>query len=371
MSRHRILRPREQQPLTELDERKPWRRPLRRAQWSAYWQRFFGGGRPGDSIPARYKPIDLDEAVYDVDHALHDCGSCLPEVRREPARRCVSQMLLSGYRPAERVRPAFDRVAQQAVHPDLHTRGRAPTGVRGVAESLPPEDSGLHAGETEDLLISWGEREFDVQGWFRRRVLTVDEELAFAGSETRLISLPTTITHRGGAFTVEKRVYIRGDLDPVKWLVNPVNWEELGQFFARTEREKDQKRFAEGDAESWRDVLCEDFLVSWNGFMTYSFRQKLKVDYSVTADVARSDYSLMYEQDDQIELNEGFFEVAKYSSNPEWLAGTMRKTLRFSSSVLNMMAPAILSMFLDSKADGFNRLAQELSSRPGTSNEGS
>jgi hypothetical protein len=163
-------------------------------------------------------------------------------------------------------------------------------------------------------------------------------------------------------------VFLRQKLSRVNRLVNPMNWVELGEFFAVTKREADGTRGPKREAESWYGVLLEDFIVSWNGLATHRFNQKLKVDYTVLPNVARTDYSLMYEEDDQIEVNEGFFEVRRDATMPKgWIAGTMKKTVRFKSSLLNFLAPAMLAMFLDSKTGGFGAFVDTKKSGKGES----
>ena len=79
---------------------------------------------------------------------------------------------------------------------------------------------------------------------------------------------------------------------------------------------------------------------------------------SVTPEVVRADYSLMYEQDDKIALNEGFFTARTVAGSQGWVDVTMSKTVRFTSSILNLLAPAILAMFLDNKVGGFKQLIE-------------
>src|SRR5262249_21484755 len=138
---------------------------------------------------------------------------------------------------------------------------------------------------------------------------------------------------------------------------NPVNWHQLGDFFKKTDRLL-PKRAPASDHAPWRGVLYEEFVVDWNHINSYVFRQKLKVDYTVDPDLVRADYSLMYEQDEQIQLNEGFFEARQIAGSRGWVHAKMSKTVRFNSSILNLLAPAILAMFLDNKTEGFKHLLQ-------------
>jgi hypothetical protein len=257
-------------------------------------------------------------------------------------------MLMYGYRPAVERRQQFDDLTRAAAASD------------GALDDAHPDD--LTAANAKEFLIKWGEREFSPWAILADQRLPVAEELTQVSDQTRLVSRPTQILHAQGAFVVEKKVYLRTRLEDVKHLVNPENWEHLGEFFARTFKENQPNSVGGSGAEPWHGVLREDFIVSWNGFTTNVFKQRLKVDYSVTPQIARTDYALMYEEDDQIALNEGFLEVkdAREDKLPDgWISGTMRKKLKFTSSMLNLLSPALLSMILDSKAGGFNNFLDE------------
>jgi hypothetical protein len=339
----RGLRSARHEPAADRDTRTP----LRRAQWSTYFLRFFGSVQTGDPLPSALAPDSLEETT-DVLNRKYD-----PGVRdwcgRYLVRRCVSQMLLRGHRPRN---PAMlDQLMEKAAQPMANEPSSMAEQVAAATNSRNPV--------ARDFLIGWGEREFNVPGPFRRRAGSIPDAVREIdpGGE-RIVSLPTRIFHEGGAFTFVKEVGLRQDLEKVKWLVNPLNWVALGEFFARTES-VDGKRGSRGDKDAWSGVLAEDFIVSWNGFTTHSFKQKLKVDYTVEPELARTDYSLMYEEDDQIELNQGFFQAERLKGPPGWIHGHMQKTLKFKSSVLNMLAPAIFSMFLDSKAGAFGAFVDD------------
>jgi hypothetical protein len=323
-------------------ERNPLREQLQQALWSSYFHRFFGDRTT--AIASVFAPLSLDDAMDALRSARAAHATHKDRPTKDLVRRCVSQMLLCGYRPHHR----FDAFLKESAGPKRGTAARQ----RGA--------DGKHGTERErtmDFLVGWGEREFDLPGASQRRIVSIDEELRDASPRQRVISLPTQIVHRGDAYSVEKQGYFRRQLRDVARLVNPVNWVKLGEFFVRTERESPNPG-PKSDRSPWHGVLAEDFMVNWNGLNTYVFRQKLKVDYSVLPGLARSDYALMYEQDDQICLNEGFFEARTVPGSQGWVHVTMRKTVRFTSSILNLLAPAFLSMFLDSKAGGFIQLIE-------------
>lgn len=300
------------------------RAALRRAQWSSYYHRFFGRVRSGDRVPDVVAPMTLDDSTDLLERVY------TPQVR-PVVRRCVSQMLLYGHRPAPERRAQFDHLAQCSVAPD---------------------DATAAADSAKTALLRWAEREFGVAEPSFDELLW---EMRTAAADVRLIALPTRLVHDRGAFLVTKDVYLRTSIEAVKALVNPENWELMGEFFAATYREGHANDAELRPATPWSGVLREDFIASWNTTTTSVFRQRLKIDYTVAADLVRSDYALMYEEDDQVTVNEGFIEVRESEALPPgWIAGTMQKKVKFTSSVLNLLCPALISMLLDSQVGGFN-----------------
>src|SRR5262245_24569357 len=86
------------------------RAELRQVQWSSYYHRFFGRVRSGDRLPATVAPLTLDASTALLTRVY--------EPRFRPvARRCVSQMLLYGHRPAPERRDQFDHLARCSIAP--------------------------------------------------------------------------------------------------------------------------------------------------------------------------------------------------------------------------------------------------------------
>ncbi|MDX2169758.1 MAG: hypothetical protein SF182_21995 [Deltaproteobacteria bacterium] len=304
------------------------RAELRQVQWSSYYHRFFGRVRSGDRVPDAVAPLTLDDSTALLDRVY------TPRLR-PVARRCVSQMLLYGHRPAPERRDQFERLARCSV---------APTGVAEAAPHGP--------GVAKTALLRWAEREF---GLTAPPFPALREEMVNAADDVTLIALPTRLVHDRGAFLVEKDVYLRATVRELAGLVNPENWEQLGEFFAATYREGHANDPGERPPEPWSGVLREDFVASWNSATTSVFQQRLRIEYTVEPDRARSDYALMYEADDQVTVNEGYLEVRRDDALPDgWVAGTMTKKVKFTSSLLNLLCPALISMLLDSQVGGFN-----------------
>jgi len=323
---------------------------LRQALWSSYFHRFYGGRHKGYVSPV-FAPITLDGAL-EMLQTMSNATPVNDRPRRDLVRRCVSQMLLCGHQPDLRFKDMLVDSALGVEVPSARKRAAPPVAVRRAAA-----DDDEQMAQAKDRLVSWGEQEFDVPGALQRRTPSLEEQLGNAGPGQNVITLPTQIVHRGDAYTAEKEGYFRLALRDVETSLNPVNWHQLGAFFLRTERERPDPG-PKSHRAPWQGVLAEDFAVDWNGFNTYVFRQKLKIDYIVAPDVVRADYSLMYEQDDQIELNEGFFDARPIQGAQGWIHSRMSKTVRFSSSILNLLAPAILAMYLDDKTAGFTYLIE-------------
>jgi hypothetical protein len=346
-----VAHARSQHRAAALERYRPVRAQLRRALWSSYFYRFFGGQHTG-FVPSPFVPMSLDRALDTLQTAANGQTPEADRPSRDLVRRCVSQILLCGHQPDSRFGPML---VDSTKGIDRCTRDAKPSApaVRAGAAGVSDEE----CARAIKILIGWGEQEFDVPGALQRRATSPEEELRDASPTQVAQTLPTQVVHRGDAFTVEKHGYFRRDLAGVSRLVNPVNWTKLGEFFERTDREH-PTHGPKSDRKEWHGVLGEDFVVSWNGFNSYLFEQKLKIDFSVSRDLVRTDYSLMYEEDDQIVLNEGFFDARTMPGSQGWIHVTMSKTVRFSSSILNLLAPAILAMFLDSKIGGFKQLIE-------------
>jgi len=324
---------------------------LRQALWSSYFHRFYGGRHKGYVSPV-FAPITLDSALEMLQTMSNGATPANDRPRPDLVRRCVSQMLLCGHQPDRRFMNVLIDSARGVEVPASRKRAAPRVAGRRAAG-----DDDEEMAQAKELLVSWGEQEFDVPGALQRRTPSLEEQLSNAGPRQNVMTLPTQIVHRGDAYTVEKEGYFRLALRDVGPSLNPVNWHQLGEFFMRTQRERPDPG-PKSHRAPWQGVLAEDFVVDWNGFNSYVFRQKLKVDYSVAPDVVRADYSLMYEQDDQIELNEGFFDARPIQGAQGWIHSRMSKTVRFGSSILNLLAPAILAMFLDDKTAGFTHLIE-------------
>jgi hypothetical protein len=335
----------------EADFDPMWRRdrtraPLRQAQWSAYYHRFFGRVRPGDQVPAAYAPLSLDDATA----ALHDAlraPLAVPAhepIRHDIVRRCAASILIYGHRPSAGRKDDFERVMTIAATPEVGARAgktRQPTAERA-----------------KDFLIRWGTAAFLPIDPEQEMDLRIPERLKETPNDKHLVALPTTITNTQSGFAFDKRVYMRTTIAAVRHLINPENWSHLGLFFALTRRE-DEKPDQRGKAIPWHGVLDEHFIVSWNEVQTSVFKQRLKVDYSVTRDLVRTDYALMYEEDDQVVVNDGFMQISRERDLPPgWIAGRMQKKLKFTSSLQNLFCPALLSMLVDGTVGGFNNFVR-------------
>lgn len=161
-----------------------------------------------------------------------------------------------------------------------------------------------------------------------------------------LIVEPAKIELAGGVSTISKRARFQVRVDAIKELLNPDNWFNLGPFFEAVGAVPGRK--AGRGEEGWSGLFEEKFVVAWSRFRLQSYHTFLHVDYTVAADRVRTDYSLAYEVDDQIERDNGFIEVKGIPGRLGWCEYYAEKAMRFRSPQANMLAPMIMLVFLES-----------------------
>lgn len=299
------------QPGAHADER----RAMRVALWCSYSHRFFGARHGEGELPTALRPVTCDDAIRTL-HGVKDT------VHPAVLRRCVGQMLVSGF-TADHCRCEFEEVA-----------------VAAAAGECDPD-------RAVAWLRTWGEHAYGPRARVWRQGLP---ESPMRHGHPGIVLMPTTVTHDGDAFTVRTELLLQHELTrQVKALVNPKNWHKLGSYFATTKRVSGR----DGPRGAWRGTLQEEFVVNWNFVRADTLDQLLEVDYTVTPSLARTDYALMYEEDNKVLINEGFLEVQTVPASPGWIRLSMEKTAKFTSTFLNLAAPAVLAMFLESHAGGF------------------
>src|SRR6185436_9088119 len=104
-----------------------------------------------------------------------------------------------------------------------------------------------------------------------------------------------------------------------------------------------------------KGTVFENFVVTWNTFAAQSFKVHLKVTRRARAGMMRTDYSLINEEDDKLLVDEGYGEARRIGERRGWTLYTGVKTLKFASTLQNLLSPGVMAMFLDSTASTLTR----------------
>jgi len=322
----------------------------RASLWSVYFHRFFGEVAPVGEAPFEYSPMSQDDSCRTL-YRLEQKRRVEPEM----VERCVSQMLVAGYRPAhDCVRP-LEHLSRTALS----------------AASLEPAEA-LTEGSRRR-----GPRDALERMWWRARArydevaaqaMIPEDAIAAAPSHLGLgtervmhLVAPTEIRYEGSAVTVTKEVWARRDLRSVGPRIDPRRWSEISLFITDTRRydvEEDEE--ARG---GWRGTLAEQFRLNWNQFRYSSFNVKLHVDYTESEGQHKADYRLAYEEDDQLQRDDGFVMAEKVAGYPGWTHYKMEKSVKFASAFQNFLVPAVIAMWVEQDTDDF--LAREGRARRG------
>jgi hypothetical protein len=282
----------------------------RAARWSAYFHRFTGWPHGRHELPGDLVPMSCRQAFETL--------SAVPDERTDTVQRSVSHLLVAGWEPERRHLDRLAAVARaacdDATDPDdpvQYLRARAPVEPVGrVVEARPvlPPPSGQ-----------------------------------------KTIAYPSRVTIVDGVATVRTEALVPRPLDRVAELIQPQNWHRLGPFFRSTD-------LLEREETKRRDELVEHFVVDWNSFNVQEFRVHLHVDYGEQDEAdggktARTDYAILYEEDDQILVDDGFGQARRIPGHPGWTHYIGEKKVKFASPMLNLLSPAITAMLLETNTD--------------------
>lgn len=302
----------------------------RAALWSAYFHRFFGSAH--GQVPASHRPLTFDDTC-EVLRQVYE-GSKQQHPRPAFLTRCLSQMALAGYRPSGSYKAHFATLA------------------RAARPATDPE----HALNS---LLDHG-RKYYAPGLLR---VPLSGSADSTAGQVDVINDPkaTEVTFDGWVWTVKKEYVIARPIGKVAELLNPVNWERLTPYFKATRR-VDPPKTASNGPEPWSGTLHETVVVNWNAIAFQSFEAFLNVDYTNAKSTVRADYSLKYEKDSQILVDDGYAQAQRderpLANDPntklEVTRYTAFKRLRFKSSYLNLIAPAVMSMFLENDQTGIS-----------------
>jgi len=277
----------------------------RAALWSAYYHRFAGAPRAAALVEGR-QPLSPDAA----------CGVLaeMPRERRAPIRRALAHLVTAGYRPGAHRRAAFDALA------------------RHVTDTAPGEPR--HAAVAK--LRAFGGRSTHARP-FGSDAVAIDGRL-YGLARGDCVPLPTTVTVEADGVSVRGETLVPRPLDAVAAIVRPQNWHRLGPFFESTS--------LVGPSE-----LREVYVVDWDLVRFERFEVHLRVDFTRTRDRAHADYSLMYDRDRRLFVDDGWSEAQAIEGHPDWTRYIGVKKVKFAASYSNLLAPAMMSMFIESNAD--------------------
>jgi hypothetical protein len=173
---------------------------------------------------------------------------------------------------------------------------------------------------------------------------------------------PTVVTFSGDIFTASKEILVPRRFDEVSRITDPKNWSLMGPFWGKIRREWSKGNH---DPNVKHGKVFEHFLVNWNQLLFQEFKVLLRFTRRTTSDTIRTDYSLIYEEDDQLLVDQGYGEVKRVENHRNWTRYTGVKTLKFASTLLNLLAPAVMAMFLDANVASFHRMFEPEKRRNG------
>ena len=155
---------------------------------------------------------------------------------------------------------------------------------------------------------------------------------------------PSYVRNVNGIFTVSRCANVKAPLRAIREVLNPINWATLGEFFEYVGQVG--KPHERGDG--WRGLFEERFVIGWGPLIVNSYRVFLNIDFTYDESRVRADYSLAYEHDDQLEVDDGYLEANTIPGRLGWCEYYAQKSTKFRSPGANLMAPAILAVSLES-----------------------
>jgi hypothetical protein len=216
-----------------------------------------------------------------------------------------------------------------------------------------PAKQGAGAGgrraPTSDFETALGQ----LRRWALKRFATAPEEASAQGVRAALQTLdpekllevsPSYVRDTNGIFTVSRRANVKAPLRAVREVLNPINWATLGEFFEYVGQVGNPKERKDG----WRGLFEERFVIGWGPLSLNTYTVFLNVDFTYDETRVRADYSLAYEEDDQLEVDDGYLEARTIPGRPGWCAYYAEKSTRFRSPWSNLMAPVINAVSLES-----------------------
>jgi hypothetical protein len=278
----------------------------RAALWSAYFHRFAGWPHGRQELSYGLAPMSCRRAFETLDE--------MGGGRVATIRRPVSHLLAAGWKPEPH---HLDRLAKIA------------PGAQDAREAAP-------------RLHRFAEVEYVDRKTLRKVDVPPDDADVSAPARSR-------VTIEDGAATVQFETWLPRPLERVAHLIRPENWFQLGHFWRETEL---RTRPETGR----RDELLEHYVFDWNAVNVQELVVHLGVDYGEQGErdggkIVRTDYAIMYEEDDEILVDDGFAQARRVPGKEGWTHYVGEKKLKFASPVLNFLSTAIVAMVVENNAD--------------------
>jgi hypothetical protein len=204
-------------------------------------------------------------------------------------------------------------------------------------------------------LRDWGRQRFAVEP---RGALVrgVRAGLRLLDPEATLQVEPTMLMGSNGIFTVGRRAWVKAPLRAITSVLDPVNWMSMGEFF-------DYVGQVEGTVttrpDGWHGLFEERFVTDWGPIRLSTCHPILNVDFTFDEARVRADYSLRYEENDQLVCDDGYLEATSLPGWGGWCEYYAEKSTRFRSPSTNLLAPSVMAVFLESNLSSIEDAAYD------------
>ena len=167
---------------------------------------------------------------------------------------------------------------------------------------------------------------------------------------------PSVIESENGVFRVSRRALVKAPLHVVRDVINPLNWQRLGEYFeyvGGVEGKIDQRE------DGWSGVFEERYVFGWGPLTLATCHPFLRVDFTYDETRVRADYSLLYEENGLLDCDNGYLEARTMPGRPGWCDYYSEKSTRFRLPTVNLIAPAILAVYLESRLSSIEDAAYD------------
>lgn len=224
--------------------------------------------------------------------------------------------------------------------------------VSAAFDDAPKERQPRSFEEALHRLRDWGKRRYAFapdDGALRAGLRLFDpEELLDVG--------PSVIESRNGVFRVGRRAFVKAPIDVIRDTIDPVNWRRLGEYFEYVGRVANT---VEERPDGWSGVFEERYVFGWGPLELSTCHPFLRVDFTHDETRVRVDYALLYEENDLLECDDGYLEARTAPGRIGWCEYYSEKSTRFRSPASNLIAPAILAVYLESRLSSIEDAAYD------------